>query len=95
MVTNEEKKELLEKYLPITYETQDDTEFQVKLRELLMTETQNGKLYKYRAFDRKGWSFKTSYKFSLPGSVKTYKGKIPRTYKKCSACLFAHGGGGC
>lgn len=56
MVTNEEKKELLEKYLPITYETQDDTEFQVKLRELLMTETQNGKLYKYRAFDRKGWS---------------------------------------
>ena len=56
MLTNEKKKELLEKYLPIIYETQDDTAFYVKLRELLMIETKNGRLYKYRTFDRKGWS---------------------------------------
>lgn len=58
MVSNEEKKQLLEKYIPICFETQDDTDFNLKLHQLLLSDTKAGKLYKYRSFDKKGWSLK-------------------------------------
>ena len=59
MVSNEEKKNLLEKYIPICFESQDDTEFNLKLHQLLLSDTNGGKLYKYRTFDKKGWSLKS------------------------------------
>ena len=59
MINNEKKKELLEKYLPLIHESQDDTEFNAELHALLLSDTQNGKLYKYRSFDKKGWALKS------------------------------------
>lgn len=59
MVSNEEKKNFLEKYLPICFKTQNDTEFNLKLHQLLLSDTKDGRLYKYYSFDKKGWSLKS------------------------------------
>lgn len=58
MATNESKKNFLEKFL-LTDDESENGGFTEELHALLLSDTKNGKLYKYRSFDKKGWSLKS------------------------------------
>lgn len=59
MVTADEKREFLEQWLAILGAKGHTPELQSQLYALLMKDTANGKLYKYRSFDKKGYSLKS------------------------------------
>lgn len=59
MVTADEKKKFLEQWLACLGTNGQTPELQNQLYELLMRDTTNGKLYKYRSFDKKGYSIKS------------------------------------
>ena len=59
MVTADEKKKFLEQWLACLGTNGQTPELQNQLYELLMKDTANGKLYKYRSFDKKGYSIKS------------------------------------
>ena len=58
MLTAEEKKEHVTALISLPLETMDQVTAQKQLHELLLHDTIGGKLYKYRAFDEKGYSLK-------------------------------------
>ena len=58
MLTAEEKKEHVTALISLPLETMDQATAQKQLYELLLRDTIGGKLYKYRAFDEKGYSLK-------------------------------------
>lgn len=59
MVTADEKREFLEQWLACLGTNGQTLGLQNQLYELLMRDTTNGKLYKYRSFDKKGYSIKS------------------------------------
>ena len=59
MVTADEKREFLEQWLACLGTNDQTPGLQNQLYELLMKDTTNGKLYKYRSFDKKGYSIKS------------------------------------
>ena len=59
MVTADEKREFLEQWLACLGTNGQTPGLQNQLYELLMRDTTNGKLYKYRSFDKKGYSIKS------------------------------------
>ena len=56
MVNSEEKKEILTNLIFNISLDDDAAEIQTKLYDLLLRDTREGKLYKYRTFDKKGYS---------------------------------------
>lgn len=56
MITLDEKKQFIEKILDSSDKPEKSKELQDKLYKLLMDETSNGKLYKYRTFDKDGYA---------------------------------------
>lgn len=58
MLTAEEKKNLVSSIISFPIETIDQLSVQKQLHEMLLRDTVGGKLYKYRAFDPKGYSLK-------------------------------------
>ena len=56
MVNSEEKKEILTNLIFNISLDDDASEIQTKLYDLLLRDTREGKLYKYRTFDEKGYS---------------------------------------
>lgn len=65
MVTTDEKREFLEQWLASLGTKGHTPELQGQLYALLLKDTVNGKLYKYRSFDKKGYSLKSLKKGSL------------------------------
>lgn len=59
MITADEKREFLEQWLACLGANGQTLGLQNKLYDLLMKDTTNGKLYKYRSFDKKGYSIKS------------------------------------
>lgn len=59
MVTADEKREFMEHWLASLGAKGHTPELQSQLYALLMKDTANGKLYKYRSFDKKGYSLKS------------------------------------
>ena len=55
MLTAEEKKEHVTALISLPLEIMDQVAAQKQLHELLLRDTIGGKLYKYRAFDEKGY----------------------------------------
>lgn len=55
MVSPQEKREILNQLIDLSNQ-KDNTNFQKKLLELLLKDTNNGKLYKYRYFDNNSYS---------------------------------------
>ena len=51
----EEKRQLIEK---IACQKEDTLELKLELKQLLLKDTNGGKLYKYRSFDKDGYSLK-------------------------------------
>lgn len=56
MVSTEEKREIIKLLIEQYGKTREVEELQMKLHELLLRDTDNGKLYKYRSFDVNGYS---------------------------------------
>ena len=54
----EEKRQLIEK---IACQKEDTLESKLELKQLLLKDTNGGKLYKYRSFDKDGYSLKELY----------------------------------
>lgn len=65
MVTADEKREFLEQWLASLGVKGHTPELQGQLYALLLKDTSNGKLYKYRSFDKKGYSLKSLKEGSL------------------------------
>lgn len=59
MVTALEKRELIEAIVDCIIYKKDIGELHQRIHETLLRDTVNGKLYKYRSFDRKGYSIKS------------------------------------
>lgn len=59
MIAADEKREFLEQWLACLGTNGQTPELQSQLYALLMKDTPNGKLYKYRSFDKKGYSLKS------------------------------------
>ena len=59
MITADEKKEFLEQWFAYLGANVQTPRLQNQLHDLLMKDTTNGKLYKYRSFDKKGYSMKS------------------------------------
>ena len=58
MVTSKEKLEILSSLISNPIEQIDGNTVQEQLHELLLRDTTDGKLYKYRSFDSSGYSLK-------------------------------------
>lgn len=58
MVSSEEKKKVLEDMIKMSYQKIEPIELQRKLHTFLLRDTNEGKLYKYRSFDKDGYSLK-------------------------------------
>ena len=58
-VASSEKKALVEAIVDCIIHKKDIVELHKKIHEMLLRDTVNGKLYKYRSFDRKGYSIKS------------------------------------
>lgn len=58
MLTAEEKANCISRIISLPVETIDQVTVQQRLHELLLRDTIDGKLYKYRSFDDKGYSLK-------------------------------------
>lgn len=58
MVSSEEKKKLLEDMIKMSYQKIEPIELQRQLHTFLLRDTNGGKLYKYRSFDKDGYSLK-------------------------------------
>ena len=56
MVTNDEKKDLLQEIVETSWKNGISIELKKKLHKLLLKDTKDGKLYKYRTFDKDGYS---------------------------------------
>lgn len=59
MVTSSEKRELIESIVDSIVHRKNVGELHKRIHELLLRDTVDGKLYKYRYFDRKGYSVKS------------------------------------
>ena len=59
MVTSEEKRAFMEEWLATLGQAGQTPELARQIHELLMKDTIDGKLYKYRSFDKKGYSIKS------------------------------------
>lgn len=71
MVTNEEKKTFIEQWLIDLGRDGQTPALAGQLFQLLMQDTNNGKLYKYRSFDKKGYALKSLKKGTLHCSCPT------------------------
>ena len=58
MVTLEEKKKIIEDIINMIHKEVPSLEIQLRLHELLLRDTDKGRLYKYRSFDKEGYSLK-------------------------------------
>ncbi|MBQ2901285.1 MAG: DUF2971 domain-containing protein [Agathobacter sp.] len=58
MVSSEEKKRLIEDMIKMSYQIIEPVELQRQLHNFLLRDTNEGKLYKYRSFDKDGYSLK-------------------------------------
>lgn len=58
MVSSEEKKKLIEDIIKMSYQKIEPIELQRQLHIFLLRDTNGGKLYKYRSFDKDGYSLK-------------------------------------
>lgn len=58
MVSSEEKKKLIEDMIKMSYQKIAPIELQRQLHAFLLRDTNGGKLYKYRLFDKEGYSLK-------------------------------------
>lgn len=58
MVSSEEKKKLIEDMIKMSYQKIEPIELQRQLHTFLLRDTNGGKLYKYRSFDKDGYSLK-------------------------------------
>lgn len=58
MVSSEEKKKVIENMIKMSYQKKEPIELQRQLHALLLRDTNEGKLYKYRSFDKDGYSLK-------------------------------------
>lgn len=58
MVSSEEKKKLLDDMIKMSYQKKEPIELQRELHAFLLRDTNGGNLYKYRSFDKKGYSLK-------------------------------------
>ena len=58
MVSSEEKKRLIEDMIKMSYQKIETVELQRQLHNFLLRDTNEGKLYKYRSFDKDGYSLK-------------------------------------
>lgn len=56
MVSSEEKRKLTKELISLFGNKSDVEEIQYKLHEMLLNDTNGGKLYKFRTFDKKGYS---------------------------------------
>lgn len=58
MVSSEEKRKYIEDMIKMSYQKIEPIELQRQLHTLLLRDTNGGKLYKYRSFDKDGYSLK-------------------------------------
>ena len=58
MISPEEKKKVIEDMIKMSYQKIEPIELQRQLHTFLLRDTNGGKLYKYRSFDKKGYSLK-------------------------------------
>lgn len=58
MVSSEEKKKVIEDMIKMSYQKIKPIELQRQLHAFLLSDTNGGKLYKYRSFDKDGYSLK-------------------------------------
>jgi len=58
MVLTEEKRKVIEDMIKMSYQKTEPIKLQRQLHELLLRDTNGGKLYKYRSFDKDGYSLK-------------------------------------
>lgn len=58
MVKPEEKKDFMKHLINMSYQKIESKELQLQLHTLLLRDTNGGKLYKYRSFDKDGYSLK-------------------------------------
>ena len=53
MISPEEKKKVIEDMIKMSYQKKEPIELQRELHAFLLRDTNGGKLYKYRSFDKK------------------------------------------
>ena len=58
MVSSEEKKKVIKEMIKMSYQKIEPIELQRQLHAFLLRDTNGGKLYKYRSFDKDGYSLK-------------------------------------
>lgn len=58
MVSSDEKRKIIEDMIKMSYQQIQPIELQHQLHKLLLRDTNGGKLYKYRSFDKRGYSYK-------------------------------------
>ena len=58
MISPEEKKKVIEDMIKMSYQKIEPIELQRQLHTFLLRDTNGGKLYKYRSFDKDGYSLK-------------------------------------
>ncbi len=58
MISSEEKKKFIEDMIKMSYQKIELLELQRQLHAFLLRDTNGGKLYKYRSFDKDGYSLK-------------------------------------
>lgn len=58
MISSEEKKKVIEDMIKMSYQKNEPLELQRQLHAFLLRDTNGGKLYKYRSFDKDGYSLK-------------------------------------
>ena len=58
MISPEEKKKVIEDMIKMSYQKIEPIELQRQLHAFLLKDTNGGKLYKYRSFDKDGYSLK-------------------------------------